>query len=274
MRSQEATLSLGVPNLCQECPSPGQLCICNTEELNSSMQRLEGRVTQKIAMGDMLAYVPDHRNMHYWPIDAEKFQEKPLPSLKGQPFRIAHAPNHPHFKGTRFLQAAVAKLQEEGHDVELIMIQGVPNERVIELFESCHIIADQFVAGFHGYTALEAMALGRPVLCFLRGPDMAIDPETCPIINATPDTLYSVLKSCVTSQIDLELVGISSRAYVERYYTLPAIAAQLGHLYCETASFPEHLRSKISDRVSELEISLERSEFLLSPSQAFKSDRV
>jgi glycosyltransferase involved in cell wall biosynthesis len=274
VRSREATLSLGEPNLCQECPSPGQLCICNTEELDSSMQRLEGRVTQKIAMGDMLAYVPDHRNMHYWPIDAEKFQEKPLPSLKGEPFRIAHAPNHPHFKGTRFLQAAVARLQEEGHDIELIMIQGVPNERVIELFESCHIIADQFVAGFHGYTALEAMALGRPVLCFLRGPDMAIDPETCPIINATPETLYSVLKSCVTGHVDLERVGISSRAYVERYYTLPAIAAQLGHLYCETASFPEHLRSKISDRVTELEVALERSEFLLSPSQAFKSDKV
>ena len=38
VRSQEITLQLGEPNICQECPQPGRYCICKTEDLNSSLE--------------------------------------------------------------------------------------------------------------------------------------------------------------------------------------------------------------------------------------------
>jgi glycosyltransferase involved in cell wall biosynthesis len=252
VRSREVTLALGHPNICQACPQPGRFCICKTEDLNSSLKRLDGRVTARIAMGDMVSYVPGCRDLHYWPLDLTKFTADPLAYRSGDILRVAHAPNHGHFKGTDLLMDAIEQLRREGQPIELVSVQGVPNKKVLELFKASHLIADQFIAGFHGYTALEAMALARPVLCFLRNDDMMIDPATCPIINVKPEKIYDVLKRCLDGGIDLESLGKRGRAYVDRYYSIEAVAARLGRLYIETAGFPEVVNSKLQSRVDQL----------------------
>jgi hypothetical protein len=253
VRSQEITLRLGEPNVCQECPQPGRYCICKTEDLNSSLERLDGRVTARIAMGDMVSYVPGCRNMHYWPLDLKRFKAEPRAYRRGDILRVAHAPNHGHFKGTRFLVEAIERLRGEGQPIELVSVQGVPNKKVLELFRTSHLIADQFVAGSHGYTALEAMALARPVLCFIRSDDMIIDPAACPIINVRPEQVYDTLKKCLEGGLDLESLGKQGRAYVDRYYSIEAVAARLGRLYIDTAGFPEALNSRLQSRVEQLD---------------------
>ncbi|WP_375788882.1 hypothetical protein ACE10Z_16630 [Bradyrhizobium sp. Pha-3] len=251
VRAREPTLALGHPNLCEECPSPGKFCVCTTEMHASSINRLKGRATAQIAMGDMVTYVPGCRDMHYWPIDASKLAARPPVYKAGDVLKVAHAPNHGHFKGTRLLIEAIDRLVKEGEKIELVSVQGVPNKKVIELFGASHVVADQFVAGFHGYTALEAMAMAKPVLCFLRNDRMMIDPATCPIINTRPDEIYDVLKRCLRGELDLNEIGQAGRRYVEAHYSLQAIAARLGRLYCETAALPEDLRARLTRRVSE-----------------------
>ncbi|MHC2461137.1 glycosyltransferase family protein [Bradyrhizobium embrapense] len=252
VRARDSTLALGHPNLCEECPAPGKFCVCTTEMHASSINRLKGRATAQIAMGDMVTYVPDCRDMHYWPIDASKLAAKPPVYKAGDVLKVAHAPNHGHFKGTRLLIEAIDRLVKEGEKIELVSVQGVPNRKVIELFGASHVVADQFVAGFHGYTALEAMAMAKPVLCFLRNDRMMIDPATCPIINTRPDEIYDVLKRCLRRELDLNEIGKAGRRYVEAHYSLQAVAARLGRLYCETATLPEDLRASLTRQVSEL----------------------
>jgi hypothetical protein len=253
VRSREITLQLGEPHFCQECPQPGRYCICKTEDLNSSLERLDGRVTARIAMGDMVPYVPGCRNMHYWPLNLKRFKGEPVAYRPGDILRVAHAPNHGHFKGTRFLMEAIERLRREGQPIELISVQGVPNEKVLELFGAAHLVADQFIDGFHGYTTLEAMALARPVLCFLRNDDMMIDPATCPIINVRPEQVYDILKKCLEGSMNLESLGKRGREYVDRYYSVEAVAARLGRMYIETAGFSQAINSKLQSRIDQLE---------------------
>src|SRR5207245_7800416 len=156
----------------------------------------------------------------------------------------------PHFKGTHYLIEAVDKLRVDGFQIELIQVQNVPNTEVIEMFKSCDLIADQFIAGFHGYAALEGMALGKPALCYLRNASMAIDPQNCPIVNVCTDTLYDTLKRCLEGRIDLVALGRRSRSYVECYYSLEAVAIRLGHLYLETAGFSDRIKRRIGNRVA------------------------
>ena len=252
VRSRDITLSLGQPNLCQECPQPGKYCVCSTELLDLSLANLGRGATAQIAMGDMVAYVPGCHDMHYWPLDARKLEASPVTFRVGDTLRVAHAPNHGHFKGTRILVEAIDRLIHEGEKIELVSVQGVPNEKVIELFGGSHIVADQFVAGFHGYTALEAMALGRPVLCFLRNDQMMVDPATCPIINTRPEQIYDVLKRCLRGEIDLHESGKNGRIYVEQHYSLEAVAARLGRLYLDTAKFPSEIDAKLRARVMDI----------------------
>jgi glycosyltransferase involved in cell wall biosynthesis/SAM-dependent methyltransferase len=256
VRTRATTLALGRYNLCAECPDPGRFCICDDAEGSGNIGRIREHATAMIAMGDMLAYVPGAHNTSYWPIDVARFPQAIADWLPDRSLRIAHAPNHAHFKGTRYLTSAIERLQSEGWAIELVQVEGVANLEVIALFKSCDIIADQFIAGFHGYTAFEAMALGKPVLCYLRDPTIVLDPDNCPIINVWPDTVYDVLRRCLLGEFDLAELGRRSRGYVARYHSLEAVAARLGRLYLETAGFPQRINRRLERRIAELEAAL------------------
>ena len=245
VRTREATLGLGKYNLCTACPNPGIYCMCDDKKGAANINNIRSYATGMLAMGDMLTYVPGCRNMHFWPVDLERLAYVGVRKDWGRPLRVAHVPNHTYFKGTLHLEAAIAKLREEGHEIELIRAQGVPNEKVLEIYADADIVADQFVAGFHGYAALEAMSLGKPVLCFLRNSESMLNSETCPIINADPDTLYDVLKQILSGAHDLVEIGLKGRHYIEHNYSIPAVAARLGELYCETTTLSDLTRRAI-----------------------------
>jgi hypothetical protein len=256
VRTRQATLALGRYNLCADCPEPGRFCTCDDERGARNIEAVQRHATALISMGDMLAYAPDALNIHYWPVDTAKFANTGVDWPSGRSLRVGHAPNHAHFKGTRYLVGAIEHLQACGYPIELVSVSGVANSEVIALFRSCDIVADQFIAGFHGYTALEAMALGKPVLCYLRDTEAVIDPYTCPIINCSPDTLEEILRRCLAGDFDLAELGRRSRSYIEHYYSLEAVAIRLGRLYLDTAGFPDRINRRISRRVGELKAQL------------------
>ena len=100
VRTRNATLALGKYNLCVSCPSPMKYCMCDDALGAANIANISANVTAMVSMGDMLAYVPGCRNQHYWPIDVERFPFVGVNRVTGAPLRIAHVPNHAHFKGT------------------------------------------------------------------------------------------------------------------------------------------------------------------------------
>jgi len=237
VRRREETLALGKWNFCAECPEPERFCAC-TPENAPIMAAMASKATCAIALGDMLAYVPHARNMHYWPIDLARVPPAAPPRLDG-PLRIAHAPNHTHFKGSHYLEAAIERLRAEGHLIDYTKVQGVPNSEVIRLFGEADLVADQFIGGAYGYTALEAMARGKPVMTYVRSPDLVEAVEECPLINVTPDTLEETLRWCLANRAQLAAIGAQGTAYVRRWHTIDAVAERLGRMYEETADFPD-----------------------------------
>jgi hypothetical protein len=100
------------------------------------------------------------------------------------------------------------------------------------------------------------MALGKPVLCYLRNRQAVIDPENCPIINCSPASVEDMLAGLLDGRFDLAALGRRSRSYIEHYYSLEAVAIRLGQLYLETAKFPGRINRMISRRVADLEARL------------------
>jgi len=90
-------------------------------------------------------------------------------------------------------------------------------------------------AGWYGVFAIEAMALGKPVVTFLheeavRRTEAAFGVEV-PIVGATKETLADVLRPLVTSIDERRRVGAASRAYVERVHDVERVADRLLDLY-------------------------------------------
>lgn len=247
VRTRDKTLALGRWNFCVDCTEPQKYCICSDSAGEDNISQIKKYATAIVSLGDMLAYMPGAKHLNYWPVDTDRIKSA-RPIRTSGPLRIAHAPNHTHFKGSIYLERTIERLQARGHLIEYVKIQGVPNTQVIDLFETCDLVADQFIGGAYGYTALEAMALGRPVLSFVRSRNLVDAPEECPIINTTPDTLEEVLTWALEHRAQLAAIGEQGKSYVQRWHSIDAVASRFGELYRETADFPDLLLQKIAQQ--------------------------
>ena len=239
VRNRQTTLGLGKPNCCTDCSTILSSCICTHEEAALNYQRVASVATAVFSMGDMIEYTPkSHNDLFFWPVDLNRDNGRcyqpsyPQPS-KSKPLRVVHAANHRQFKGTKYLEAAITQLIAEGISIELILVERIRNDEALAIYRSADLVFDQCLIGFHGYFAIEAMALGKPVMCFIRNPETyLLAPEHCPILNVHRDHLQSALRRFATCERDLlPDIGRQSRAYVEKYYTMDAFAQRLKNCY-------------------------------------------
>jgi len=237
VRDQVTTRKLGEPNCCTDCQSVGLACVCLKGKRFDNVSRVARSAAQTFSMGDMIEYTPGSRNdLFFWPVDLTRENgvtyRTEFPRRHDRPLRVVHAPNHPEFKGSGYLRTAVEELQTEGSPIELVLVQGKSNREALDLYRFADVIFDQCMIGFHGYFALEAMALGKPVMCFIRKPDVyLLAPQECPIINTSIKTLKDDLRILASKQVDLEAIGRQGRSYIEKYYTPEAFTERLGKAY-------------------------------------------
>jgi glycosyltransferase involved in cell wall biosynthesis len=161
-------------------------------------------------------------------LDLRGFEPAPPPD-NPRPL-VVHAPSNRQKKGTQYVIEACEQLP-----VDLDIVEGVNHEEARARYAKADIVVDQLNAGWHGVFALEAMALGKPVVANL-------DPETVeqsaegygiriPIVPATKDTLTLALLPLVDDEARRAAIGSESRAYVEHVHDVDKIADRLIAIY-------------------------------------------
>jgi glycosyltransferase involved in cell wall biosynthesis len=150
-------------------------------------------------------------------------------NTKGIPV-IIHAPNHRLLKGTEYLITAVNELNKEGIRCTLKIMEQRPHDEVLEEIIKADIAADQFLVGAYARFAIEAMTLGKPVLCYLREDLIQYNPiwNECPIINSNPDNLKEKLRRLVLMSAEERAnIGRKGRAYVEKYHSIQYVGERM-----------------------------------------------
>src|SRR5207245_5238597 len=141
-----------------------------------------------------------------------------------------HAPSSRARKGTDHVVAACAQL-----DVGLEIVEGLDHREAFERYRRADVIVDQLNAGWYGVFAIEAMALGKPVVTFLHEEAVRRTEEAfgvrVPIVRATKDTLVDALRPLVDSPEERRRLGAESRAYVERVHDADRVADRLLDIY-------------------------------------------
>ena len=111
-----------------------------------------------------LRFVPF--DAHVLPPGIEVHRYEPAPPSESDVIRIVHAPSNKEKKGTEFVVKAVEDLKKR-YSVELDVVHGVRNEDALARYRRADIIVDQLLRDWHGVFAIEAMALGKPVVTSL-----------------------------------------------------------------------------------------------------------
>jgi glycosyltransferase involved in cell wall biosynthesis len=153
------------------------------------------------------------------------------------PVKVLHTPNHRGAKGTEFLSEAVDRLQREGLQLELVLLEKIPNDQVREKMQTVDILADQFIATAYALSAIEGMASGLPVMsnleheAYTRVFRRYAFLNECPILSTTPENLTENLRVLVTNPKLREELGRAGRAYVEKYHSYEMAQYLFGSIY-------------------------------------------
>lgn len=150
----------------------------------------------------------------------------------GSRIQIMHAPTSRANKGTEFIVAAIDRLESEGYEIDFKLCEGLSHKQLKKEYTACDICIDQVLGGY-GTVAIEAMAIGRPVISYLR--DIHFNESTfpggIPIIVANRDDIYDVLKKTIDNKEKLPDIGRAGRHFVETQHDVKVLAKRLIELY-------------------------------------------
>ena len=148
---------------------------------------------------------------------------------------ILHAPTQRAVKGTQFIINAVERLRSEGVALEFVLVENVTHSEAMEVYARADLLVDQLLAGWYGGLAVELMAMGKPVISYIREDDLVFIPPRMraelPIINADPSSIYHILKKWLQCRTELRTRGLAGREFVDKWHDPEKIAAQMRSLY-------------------------------------------
>jgi len=143
---------------------------------------------------------------------------------------------HTNAKGSSAVFNAVRRLAARGYKVRLLFHDKLSNIKLRFIQAQADIIVDQLLYGRYGATARESMMLGKPTVAHinpreeLSGAESQCILET-PIIDATEDTIESVLEDLVRSPEKRVKIGQASRQHALKWWSADSCAERYEEVY-------------------------------------------
>lgn len=217
-------------NFCMDCTPAVRTC--DEKNIRRNIEYFSKHADLVLGCADLVETLPRHEGMWFYPLDLSEWQPVAI-SQDSDIVRVVHASNHRKYKGTRFLISAVDELKSEGYPVELVLVERMLNREAKRIYQQADIIADQFIGGAYALFAIEGMALGKPVMCYLREELFPYHPEwaECPIVNTSPDNLKQQLIRLIADSQLRQKLGKGGIEYVKKYHSLESVGSQLDKFY-------------------------------------------
>lgn len=146
---------------------------------------------------------------------------------------VVHAPTQRIAKGSSYIITAVEELKQE-LDFEFVLLENMPREKALQQVQQCDIFIDQLILGSYGLASCEAMAFGKPVLCYIM-PAVYENglPADCPVVNTTPVTIKERLRELLLNEARRKELGDLGRAYAENHLDAAKAVARFDTIYRE-----------------------------------------
>jgi glycosyltransferase involved in cell wall biosynthesis len=179
---------------------------------------------------ELYEYTKDFYKKIYYiniPVNIEIY--KPAEYENKRPL-IIHAPSNTSVKGTRYVLSAIEELKLK-YDFDFKLIQNVPHEEAKLIYSKADIAIDQLIAGGFGSFAVELMAMGKPVICYVSDFMKEYYPKEIPIVSATVENIKQKLEELLKDKEMRIEIGLKGIKYVKKYNDMNKVAESLIDIY-------------------------------------------
>lgn len=150
---------------------------------------------------------------------------------RSESVRVLHGPSNPLAKGTAEILEVLERLRRKGHSIELVKIQGMPNEVVLKELARCDFIVDQLYADTPlAAFATEAAFFGKPAVVggyFAEAIEQCLVPaDIPPSLFVAPDDLEMAIERLVVDSAFRLQLGEQARQFVLSRWSLTGVAGR------------------------------------------------
>ena len=154
---------------------------------------------------------------------------------------IVHAPSRRAVKGTNHVLKAVETLKSEGVQFDFRLIENLPHCEAIESLKAADIIIDQLRIGWYGVLGVEAMALGKAVVCYIRDDLVGEFGQQTPVLNANPDNLVEKLKMLIKDKSLQYQYCVAGHSWFKSRHSQSKVIEELLGVYDEVIENTKHV---------------------------------
>jgi glycosyltransferase involved in cell wall biosynthesis len=170
-------------------------------------------------------------DLDLWAPEIKIPAEHRLPETKN--IRIMHSAalgkgsrdlNNKNIKGSPFIIRAIERLIAEGLPIEYMYVTNKHCSQMRFYQAQADVLVEQLIYGWWGSTFVEASALGKPVVCYLKPLWKTFffktfpQYQTLPVIEADIDSIYDALKNLVIDAEYRRQKGVESRQFAEKHF--------------------------------------------------------
>lgn len=206
------------------------------EEIERRLQLFSTKMSAAIVQDyELYHYVADYyharrKKVYVLPrlINTKQIQPH-YPTVSRTPL-IVHAPTNPEFKGSVYIEKALDHLRRK-YAFHYKRIENMSHREALTYYKQADLIIDQILCGAYGNLSVEGMALGKPVVCYIRPDLVSTFPKDLPIISANPDNIEQVLADLLKQPETWPEKGWRGRQYVEKHHEAERVIQKLINIY-------------------------------------------
>ena len=180
----------------------------------------------------------DHLQMHpdihyiFYPYEPDDIPQR-IPN-ESEKVRIVHSPTNRKFKGTDLILKVIKEIKKE-RNIEFLLLEKIPREKVLSIKATCDICIDQVGGKFggtgYGKSGLESLAMGIPTITNMTEEYQSFLKENPFVVANNAKELKEKLIELIDNKNLREEIGKKSIEWLKKYHSYENVNKRLLELY-------------------------------------------
>lgn len=219
-------------NICSKCDYRRRLCTGILLEKRRK-EAAKWSDLELVTTPDLLQFAAKAVHLPFFIPPDQKILDRCDLEKPSDRFVIVFASNHPGIEGLEHIQKSIENLKATGLNIEFNHLEGVNHDHVLRALKRAHLSIGKMKMGYYANAQVESLALGVPVVTFIRKEFQTQALEHSGLILTDLDHLEETLRDYIENPEKLKQKSDLAKVTAKQHHDPHKITEALLSLYRE-----------------------------------------